>query len=133
MSERVGLLGIDWGTHSSKWIWTVPGSKTSATRPPFKILWSDVSVDEKSGRLFLSADTPPVGPKKASNIKGRLLKNPDASFWVGPQKSVKLTLGELVTFSLWSLIGEAYQNLCDKEKHAPERLEIRLSLPNWST
>lgn len=132
MSLTQASIGIDWGTHSSKWTWKClePGSgKIIEAR--FKILYSDVCLEHDSKRIFLSEDSPLTGSDYESSVKGRLIKNPDALFWASPQRRSRLTLGELVSFSLWFLLGEAYQDLCSAVGRQPGEIDIRFSLPNW--
>jgi hypothetical protein len=132
MSPRQALIGVDWGTHSSKWTWSLFEPDSSESTPgQFKILRSDVCLDSASDRIFMSADAPPPGSICESGIKGRLIRDPDAPFWSGARKRIKLTLGELVSFSLWSLLSEAYQNLHEDSGGDSDEIEVRFSLPNW--
>lgn len=132
MSNSQALIGIDWGTHSSKWTWTwLEGGSGRIVEGPFKILRSEVCLEDGGQRILISDDPPRRGSIYASGVKGKLIKNPEAPFWSGRQKRIRLTLGELVTFSLWTLLGEAYDNLCRTVSQRPDALDIRLSLPNW--
>ena len=123
------LIGVDWGTHSSKWNWM--HGEDSFDRGEFNILPSDVQLDLDSDRIFLSLDPPLEDSVFESGIKGTLIRDPYGPFWVGPRRQIKLTLGELVSFSLWSLLSEAYQNLTHKRSTEPSEIEVRFSLPNW--
>jgi hypothetical protein len=123
------LIGVDWGTHSSKWNWM--SGEDSFDRGEFNILPSDVQLDANSDRIFLSPDPPSEDSVFESGIKGTLIRDPYGPFWIGPRRQVKLTLGELVCFSLWSLLSEAYQNLSEKGSTEPREIEVRFSLPNW--
>ncbi len=131
MSSAVALIGVDWGTHSSKWTRTWCPLDSVPQEGPFKILRSEVRLAADGERLHMSVDPPPHGTVCASEIKGQLIKNPQASFWAGPQRHIRLTLGELVVFSLWSLLGEAYENMCQILGEPPQGIDIRFSLPNW--
>jgi hypothetical protein len=57
MSDFTALLGIDWGTHSSKWLWKIAGDDGSAREGRFKILRSDVRLENGAlagcGKRFL--------------------------------------------------------------------------------
>jgi hypothetical protein len=90
-----------------------------------------VRVDGINHAISLSVDPPATGSLYARSIKGALIKDPDGSFWVGPRKRTKLTLGELVSFSLWFLLGEAYDNLFKTIGRDPDKVDVRFSLPNW--
>jgi len=133
MTQSQALIGVDWGTHSSKWTWTLLDS--DSRRQPFgqffKILRSDVRVDEPSERVFLSVDNPPTGSIHEFSLKGTLIRDPYGPFWEGRRARSRLTLGELVSFSLWFLVSEAYQNLKATLDIEPDLLEVRFSLPNW--
>ena len=133
MPQAKASIGIDWGTHSSKWTWTWSESESSKiAEGPYKILRSEVCLEKDVGnKIFLSDEAPQRGSVYVSSIKGKLIKNPDAPFWAGPQKRVRLTLGELVSFSLWFLLGEAYQNLYASVGNRPDEIDVRFSLPNW--
>lgn len=132
MSTTTASISIDWGTHSSKWTWRYSEPNLSETViGPYKIVYSDVRLNDEDRRIFLSDEKPAKGSIYASSIKANLIRDPDEPFWVGPRKRMKLTLGELVTFSLWSLLGEAYESLCSALGKEPNRVDIRFSLPNW--
>lgn len=132
MSTKTVSISIDWGTHSSKWTWRCADSESSQiVVGPYKIVYSDVQLNENNQRIFLSDDKPAKGSIYASNLKTSLIDDPDEPFWVGPRKRIKLTLGELVSFSLWSLLGEAFNNIETVLGAEPEKVDIRFSLPNW--
>lgn len=132
MSHKYAAIGIDWGTHSSKWTWTIssPGSKNT-TPSYFKILNSAVQLNSSNDRISLSAELQSGGVVLETGLKGILIRDPEGSFWDGPRKRSKMTLGELVSFSLWHLMSEAYQNIVSSIEIEPHAVEFRLSLPNW--
>ncbi len=129
MGEFTALLGVDWGTHSSKWFWKVEEADGSSTDGKFKILRSDVPLED--GALGMFVDAPPKGSTFKSNLKRRIIQQPDAPFWNGPLKDIGMTTGELVAYSLWRLARDAYQNFVAEVGSAPPRVDIRFSLPNW--
>ena len=122
MSDTL-YLGIDWGTHSSKWVWA------RGARAEFKILRSEVRLD--NDHLLLSADAPPSGSVFMGGLKKQLINNPSTPFWGGLQRGMRLSLGELFAFSLWRLMSEAYAAAPRVASKQPDLLEIRFSLPNW--
>jgi hypothetical protein len=122
------LIGIDWGTHSSKWNW-MSGGDDYFERGEFKIFRSDVCLDP-SDRIYLNTDPPREDSVFEAGIKGTLIRDPNGAFWEG-RRQIKLTLGELVCFSLWSLLSDAYHNLCEKSQTQPDKIDVRFSLPNW--
>jgi hypothetical protein len=128
MSLTQASIRIDWGTHSSKWSWTRSGS--DSPNPGFNIVLSDVCLEQASQRILLGVDPPPSGSISEQGIKGKIINDAGASFWLSTRRT-KLTLGELVSFSLWFLLGEAYQNLCSDAGKELDELDVRFSLPNW--
>jgi hypothetical protein len=80
-------LGIDWGTHSSKWVWAW------GTQEAFKILRSEVRINED--RLNLGVDPPRPGSVFMGGLKAQLIKNPNAPFWGGLQRRIHVAMGEL--------------------------------------
>lgn len=132
MSQTQASIGVDWGTHSSKWTWaSLESDLDSASSGQFKILHSDVLLDSSSHKIGLSSDPPTSDSIKESSIKGKLIRDPDVAFWGGPRRRSKLTLGDLVSFSLWFLLGEAYESVCVNTGKEPDNVEFRFSLPNW--
>jgi len=131
MSHTKALIGIDWGTHSSKWTWSLLESDPQVNSGQFfRVLHSDVRLDNNQ-QIFLSTEAPPSGSTFEFSLKGTLIRDPYGSFWEGRRKHSKLSLGELVSFSLWFLLGEAYESLCVTTGIEPDIVEIRFSLPNW--
>ena len=93
MPQSKALIGIDWGTHSSKWKWTIFKPDTDgALDGQYKILRSEVCLDDNRN-IFLSVDAPGGNTISISSIKGKLIQNPDAPFWTGPQKRIRLKIG----------------------------------------
>ena len=132
MQQTHASIGIDWGTHSSKWTWTWLGAASSKfIEGPHRILRSDVRLENATHKILLSDEAPPSASIYESSLKRNLIRDPDAAFWGGPRRHSKLTLGELVSFSLWFLLGEAYQNVCDATGSEADVVDIRFSLPNW--
>lgn len=129
MSER-GILGIDWGTHSSKWAWTIVDDDNHQESGTFGIRRSDVWVDPQ-GHLVLTDDAPPKDARTVGFIKNKMIKSPEAAFWEGPLRSFPLTMGELATFSLWFLLCEGFASLHAKAKVSLANTDVRFSLPNW--
>lgn len=131
MPQNKALIGIDWGTHSSKWTWTMVKSDTDqTTEGQYKIVRSEVQRDD-NGRILLSSDPPISGTVFASSIKGKIIQNPDTPFWNGPQRRIGLTLGSLASFSLWALLSEAYSDFSQINGEQPYELDVRFSIPNW--
>jgi hypothetical protein len=129
VGELTALLGIDWGTHSSKWLWKVVEDDGSAREGRFKILRSDVRLENDALAIFV--DAPPTGSVFKASLKRHVIQYPDGPFWDGRLRNIAMSLGELVSYSLWDLVIEAYQDFVEQVATIPKRIEIRFSLPNW--
>ena len=121
-------VGVDWGTHSSKWIWAVEDNGIIELGP-FRILRSDLILE--NGTMLMQEVPPPYGALFKSSLKRRLIQSPDASFWEGKLADTSTSLGEFVSYSLWYLAEEACGDVTRQLGVAPDEIEIRFSLPNW--
>lgn len=129
MRDFTALLGVDWGTHSSKWLWKIAEDDGSAREGRFKILRSEVRLE--SDALAMLVDAPLKGSVFKSSLKRHVIQYPDGPFWDGRLRNIGMSLGELVAYSLWHLAREAYEDLVEQVGAIPHRIEIRFSLPNW--
>jgi hypothetical protein len=87
MATPETLIGVDWGTHSSKWTWRqVSGQSDGSGRERFDIVRSDLCLEERGERLLLEKQPPRAGSVYASSVKRRLIQNPDGPFWEGPRR-----------------------------------------------
>jgi len=120
------FIGIDWGTHSSKWSLV----SNSGTR-----------VELISSNLFCSPNELILSPKEGDGdrdqvvrrLKGVLIQDPlGQDFWGAQRKDTGTSLGEAIAFSLCSLIcasiGRARKDAVDADYGD---IELGLSFPNW--
>jgi hypothetical protein len=76
-------------------------------------------------------DAPSRSSVFKSSLKRHLIQYPDGPFWEGRLRNIGMTLGELVAYSLWQLVSEAYEDFIGEIGSIPRRIEVRFSLPNW--
>jgi hypothetical protein len=122
-----GYLGIDWGTHSSKWAYQRPGSN-----PIVGAIW-DSSVSRAGTDLVLhTLEQRNQDPSREMALKRKLINDPDQSFWEGPRPKLGVTLGEAVVFSLLALLTDADRILGSRGMSFRDSGSVvRFSHPNW--
>src|SRR5262249_22478981 len=92
------FLGIDWGTHSSKWCYQDAAGKRVVGR-----IWdSRVWRHEDQLSIFPLRARFQAGQGEAA-LKRKLINDPDQPFWEGQRRRLGVSLGESVVFSLMSL------------------------------
>lgn len=114
-------VGIDWGTHSSKWAYSAQGKVNLGD-----VVSSNLSIG--GGAISLSQDGELVGLKRVAILDPKL--NWDAGF--GP---TDVPYKALVAFSISSLIRAAVEHRAREaggsfDDHLRQS-ELRLSFPNW--
>jgi len=122
------VLGIDWGTHSSKWAF-----QTESGNPVIGSIW-DSSVYRLDDRLHLfTLDRGFQAPRRETALKRRLIQDPGQPFWDGIREQLGVTLGEAVVFSILCLLLDAKRTLAARRKSLLQEgsLVIRFSHPNW--
>jgi hypothetical protein len=126
-----GYLGVDWGTHSSKWCYQDSGGRIEVGEIWDSRVWrlGDCLAMFPLSRRF-SGDHGGV-----SGLKGKLIRDPGQPFWTGERSDIEATLGEAVVFSLATLLLDATTRLEAKgiNAHVLEKLKIRFSHPHWTT
>ena len=120
-------LGIDWGTHSSKWV-----CQGESSSPVIGSIW-DSSICRLEDRLHMfTLDERFQDPNRETALKRKLIQDPDQSFWEGPRPKLGVTLGEAVVFSILSLLFDAKRTLLARSKVlGQDGSVVRLSHPNW--
>src|SRR5712691_4571730 len=95
------FLGIDWGTHSSKWAF-----QTDSGNPVIGSMW-DSSVCRLDDSLHIfTLDRGFQDPRRAVALKRTLIQDPDSPFWEGPRGKLRVTLGEGVGFGIICVLLE---------------------------
>lgn len=127
-------LGVDWGTHSSKWACYV----TESDAPLFQ-LHSDMhrSTLARIGEdlIFSNVDIPKVDVI-IDALKRKIIQDPlGQSFWDADREDTRTSLGEAVSFSFCALLSDIVRATIEKGKlyfFTPDlALEIGFSHPNW--
>jgi hypothetical protein len=128
--QSKAFLGIDWGTHSSKWACASGAGTGYVGRMP--IYGSELIYE--SGSLIFA----PPEDKSAENedlrvrsLKGVLIHDPiGPSFWDSPREDTGTSLGEAVVFSLCCILADAKKHISE-QVDSRNHLEIGFSFPNW--
>jgi len=123
------FLGVDWGTHSSKWACSeFDGTQHRYLRIP-PIVSSDIEHVGDSfafGRELGDADT------ATRFLKRVLIQDPlGPDFWNAERVDCCSSLGEAVSFSLCCLLVDALASLNLPLDGPGVELDIAFSLPNW--
>lgn len=124
-------IGIDWGTHSSKWSRSNSAGKSSVG----KLYSSTLAFNPvKKEVMFPKGEAEPrqthPGLSYAERLKRKIIEDPLAPFWEGCRSDSGMSLGASVTFSLCSLLRAAWDNMPVAERR--EIGEVAFSFPNWS-
>lgn len=135
MLVREIWIGLDWGTHSSKWWYTVcvEDGRLQHVRNPGPVVNSTVYRDDD--RLFLTCDREGVHRLTADpRLKRRLIEDPlGADYWEARRAGIGVSLGSAACLSLSVLLGAVAGSLRQNSLQLHESCPIHLcfSLPNW--
>lgn len=89
-----GFIGVDWGTHSSKWCY-----QNSRNEVIIGGIW-DSRVWRNNDQLELYVmDRRYEGARGEEALKGKLIHDPDQPFWHGERPRLGVSLGEAIVFS----------------------------------
>lgn len=129
MPEQKVHLGIDWGTHSSKWACLLPSGQEYLR--PLPLYRSDLLCASKS--LVFSPPEDVDQEFLVKSIKGTLINDPlGQPFWDSNRLDTGTSLGEAVAFSLCCLLADAKGQIVNNLGSAGlENLEVGFSFPNW--
>ena len=123
------FLGIDWGTHSSKWVYQ---HEHKSGAPIIGEMWDSGVSRIENDLVFFPLENRARDIHRETGLKRKLIQDPDQSFWDGPRPKLGVTLGEAVVFSILSLLLDAERVI--KRKKLSLRgtsLTVRFSHPNW--
>lgn len=130
-------VGIDWGTHSSKWWYTCEDENGGLTEPRRVGPVIDSTLHRRGGNVMLVRERTAIESDfPTSRIKRCLIEYPlGPSFWEAKwEDSTGLSLGEAATVSLAVILRDALDNMQSNGLEvASGRTNVRLcfSLPNW--
>ena len=122
------VIGIDWGTHSSKWCYQDTNKRTIVGQ-----IWNSAVWREGDQLSMYAMNRRHKGNRGESGLKRKLIQDPDQAFWEGSRPKLGVTLGEATVFSLHALLSDAHDTLkrmgaIDGEVND---LTYRFSHPNW--
>lgn len=121
-------VGIDWGTHSSKWF-----VESQDEEREFSPVILDSALSLENENLVFIGDRQGL-KRKVADLKQVLIVDPlGPDFWEAPRYDTKTSLGEVVAFSLVSILGHLKKTKGrDFLKPSQERsISVRFSAPNW--
>lgn len=123
-------LGVDWGTHSSKWCY-----QDSSGRVVVGEIWDSQVWRIKDSLAMFPLSRRYSGEHGVAALKRKLIRDPGQAFWSGERSDIEATLGEAVVFSLATLLLDAVTKLRlgGIEIGKAEHLTVRFSHPNWIT
>jgi hypothetical protein len=123
-------LGVDWGTHSSKWCYQDPSGRVIVGE-----IWDSQVWRIKDSLAMFPLSRRYSGDHGVAALKRKLIRDPGQAFWSGERSDIEATLGEAVVFSLATLLLDAVTKLRlgGIELGKAEHLNVRFSHPNWIT
>jgi len=128
-------IGLDWGTHSSKWWYTAEDENGTLIDLAKADSVVDSSVYRRGDSVFLVHEGGLAEKEVADRrLKRLLLKDPQgASYWDAAREGIRMSLGEAAALSLAALLGDVAANLEANGLLLTEKTvtELRYSLPNW--
>lgn len=123
-------IGVDWGTHSSKWCYQESSGKVVVGEIWDSRVWriGDCLAMFPSSRRYF-------GDHGVNALKRKLIHDPGQAFWTGERSDIGASLGEAVVFSLATLLLDAVAKLKSSGINVAnaDTLKVRFSHPNWIT
>jgi hypothetical protein len=127
-------IGLDWGTHSSKWWFAATGDMGHIVpRTPGAVVDSTIYRTGQTLKLVRER-TVSDSEIQDSRVKRFLLQDPQgASFWDAPREGIGISLGDAATLTLAVLLGDAVSRLKKQELEIDRETKVSIvySLPNW--
>ena len=134
-SVRRLWMGIDWGTHSSKWWYTVETGSGKIIQPSKLPGVVDSTIYRLGDDLIVGRERARIRRDLADpRLKRLLLKDPQgASYWDASREGIGISLGEAATLTVGCILGDVAAYLADESLELTPSTEInlRFSLPNW--
>lgn len=126
-------LGIDWGTHSSKWAADIVQDQVGNISRS-SLIKSELLFNGREITINPSDDYYPEKERKHS-LKKKIINDPSAPFWEHNRKDIGMPLGMGVVFSICSLFGDFITYLKSENVIIDSTVDfdIGFSFPNWLT
>jgi len=125
-------LGIDWGTHSSKWASDIITENTGNINGS-GLIKSDILYH--SGEVTINpSDNLFPDIERVHSLKKKIISDPFGAFWEYDQRDdIGMSLGKVMVFSICSLLGDflAYLKKEQLSLDSTTEIEIGFSFPNW--
>jgi len=124
-------VGIDWGTHSSKWAADVVTEENDDIFLT-NIISSDLLID--AGKITMAPpDSHLPDIERISSFKRYIIKDPYTPFWAC-RDDINMSMGSGVVFSICTLLGNFIAELTERELISvvnSTEIEVGFSFPNW--
>lgn len=126
----VAWVGVDWGTHSSKWAYY---RGEALNRPVVGPIRASNLIRIENNLIFSPTGDHLRRASPIRSIKKLIIADPAGPFWEGVRDDTQTTLGEAVVFSLCSLLADLRSDLAQNgiEFYETKPLDVGFSLPNW--
>ena len=127
-------IAIDWGTHSSKWWYTLEGkSRKKAPTPVPRVI--DSTVHRQGEALLVNRERTLVrSDVQDSRLKRLLLVDPmGADYWEAVRQGIGVSLGEAATLVIACMLSDVFSNFLQTGENLDDlAVHIHYSLPNWT-
>lgn len=124
-------LGVDWGTHSSKWVCCINKTDTTVAGE----IRSSTLVRVADSLIFSPSGNIPEPDERIIALKKIIIQDPRGqSFWKADREDTHSSLGEAVSFSFCALLCDIIHEVSEKRKvdfWTDLDIEVGFSLPNW--
>ena len=128
-------IGVDWGTHSSKWWFTAQDSRGQISDVGRANPVVDSTLHRVGSSLMLAYEgTRLQSDCSVARLKRHLIENPlGPDYWEAAWRGTGLSLGDAATLCLATLLGDVATRLEEQKLgvDAETRVSVRFSLPNW--
>jgi hypothetical protein len=126
---------MDWGTHSSKWWYTVQLNGGRHAGPPELPRVIDSTIYRSGDDLLVGHERARITRDVAdTRLKRLLLKDPQgASYWEAVREGIGVSLGEAAVLTIGCMLGDVAKYLREQDLDVASAMQIhlRFSLPNW--
>jgi hypothetical protein len=124
-------VGLDWGTHSSKWAADMVTEENDSNIYLTGIISSDLLMDD--GEITMAppdSDLPNID--RILSFKRYIIKDPYTPFWAH-RNDINMSMGSGVVFSICTLFGDFLSKLNERELiiNNSTEIEVGFSFPNW--